>query len=301
MSRKHIAVPLLALLALILVLGMMAAPTLHAEGDGEDLVDPAPPPSDMPPNPYGAYFTLSLDHADKLHEAGARWTTLFLNWRDVESSPGQYNWRAWDVPLEAAASLGYDVVVTINGNPSWAADTACGPIRPEHLDDFATFIRKAVSRYSYSPFNVRYWAFYNEPDNSDAVNYGGILGGCWGYSWNPNAAPGAGGAAYANMLKHVYPAVKAANPNAYVVMGGLAYDYFTTDPDGGLFDPYFLTDVLKAGGAIISMRSISTTIPGLRTSTGSLRARIGTTVTSRSRPAGSPPKYTTQPVYASRL
>jgi len=51
------------------------------------------------------------------------------------------------------------------------------------------------------------------------------------------------------MLKHVYPAVKTANSNAYVVLGGLAYDYFTTDPGGGVFDPVFLDDILAAGGA----------------------------------------------------
>ena len=247
MSKKMASI-LFLLSLMLLIVGAAFAPIIFAEGGGEDLVDPAPPPPEMPSNPYGAYFDTSLAHADTLREADALWTTLFLNWRDVEASPGQYNWAAWDEPLGRAADLGYQVVITINGNPTWAADTACGPIREEHLDDFATFVRKAVERYSYPPYNVLYWAFYNEPDNSDMVNYGGILGGCWGYAWNPNAAPGAGGDAYASMLKHVYPAVKAANPNAYVVMGGLAYDYFTTDPGGGLFDPYFLTDVLEAGG-----------------------------------------------------
>ena len=251
MSKKHFSITLVLALATLLVVGMVSALTTFASGSGDDMVDPAPLPSGQPSNPYGVYLTASLAEEDKmmLREADALWTTLFLNWNAVEASPGQYDWSAWDVPLREAADLGYRVVITINGNPSWAADTACGPIREEHLDDFATFVRKAVERYSYPPFNVLYWAFYNEPDNSDVVNWGGYLGGCWGYAWNPNAAPGAGGAAYANMLKHVYPAVKAANPKASVVMGGLAYDYFTTDSFAGPFDPAFLDDVLKAGGA----------------------------------------------------
>jgi hypothetical protein len=49
------------------------------------------------------------------------------------------------------------------------------------------------------------------------------------------------------MLKYVYPAVKAANPKAYVVLGGLAYDYFT-GPEHGPFDAAFLDDILAAGG-----------------------------------------------------
>ncbi len=248
MSKKHVPLILFSALALLLAVGMISVSGAFADGVGVNLVDPTPPPPEMPANPYGAYFNPDLKHADKLREADALWITLFLHWRNVEPSPGQYNWAAWDEPLRQAAEMGYQVIVTVTGNPSWAAETGCGPIREDRLDDFATFIRKAVGRYSYPPFTVRYWAFYNEPDNSDAVNYGGILGGCWGFDYNPNAAPGAGGAAYANMLKYVYPAVKAANPDAYVAIGGLAYDYFTTDPGGGLFDPYFLTDVLDAGG-----------------------------------------------------
>jgi len=51
------------------------------------------------------------------------------------------------------------------------------------------------------------------------------------------------------MLEHVYPAVKAANPQAVVVFGGLAYDHFVSE-DGttGQFNPRFLNDVLEEGG-----------------------------------------------------
>ncbi len=239
------------LMFFLLLVGLIGAWPLYAmSGDtNQSLIDPATPPPEMPANPYGVWLAPSQEGGTTLREANALWTTLFLNWNHVERVQGQYDWSSWDTVLGKAAQAGYQVVVTINGNPSWAAETNCGPIDEDKLDDFATFVRKAVERYSYPPYNVLYWSFYNEPDNSDAVNYGSILGGCWGYAYNPNAAAGAGGAAYANMLKYVYPAVKAANPDAYVVIGGLAYDYFTTDPGGGIFDPYFLDDVLKAGGA----------------------------------------------------
>ena len=249
LRQTFVVFVLLALAAMVIVVAG-ASSVASAGGDTHDLVDPTPPPPDVPANPYGAYFTPRLLYGETLRDADALWTTIFLNWRDVEKTPSEYDWSKWDEALGRATDLGYQVVVTINGNPTWAAETSCGPIRQEYLDDFATFVRKAVERYSYPPFNVRFWAFYNEPDNSDAVNWGGYLGGCWGFAWNPNAAPGAGGAAYANMLKHVYPAVKAANPEALVVMGGLAYDWFTTDVDfPGIFDPWFLEDVVKAGGA----------------------------------------------------
>jgi hypothetical protein len=48
------------------------------------------------------------------------------------------------------------------------------------------------------------------------------------------------------MLAAVYPAVKAANPQAQVVFGGIAYDAFLEH--GGWFVRTFLDEVLQAGG-----------------------------------------------------
>ena len=238
---------------LLILAGMVFATATYANGDdsngqqGGIVIEPAPPPSSMPNNPYGVWLLPpNLEGGPKLREADALWTTIFLQWSSAEPSPGQYDWTEWDQVLGLAASQGYQVIATITGNPSWAAETGCGPIRGDRLDEFATFMRKAVARYSQPPYNVLYWSFYNEPDNSDSVNFS-WLGGCWGFAYHPNAARGAGGAAYANMLKHVYPAMKEANSKAFVVLGGLAYDYFT-EPDGGVFDPSFLDDLLAAGG-----------------------------------------------------
>ncbi len=244
---KKISYPLLFVFLAVLIAGAAVTPA-NALNLDDGIIDPAPPPTGFPTSPYGVWLYPDMKGSVKAREANALWTTLFLGWASVEQSPGQYDWSKWDSVLGQAASEGYQVVITVTGNPSWAADTMCGPIDEDHLDDFATFIGKAVERYSRPPYNVLFWSFYNEPDNSDAVNFS-WLGGCWGFAYNPNAAPGAGGKAYANMLKHVYPAVKAANPKAYVALGGLAYDYFTTDPGGGVFDPSFLDDILAAGGA----------------------------------------------------
>ena len=247
MKNRSFHIALWLVMMLFAFAGMVFASSASARGDDGGVIDPAPPPPEMPNNGYGVWLLPpDMDGGPKLREAGALWTTLFLSWSSAEPSPGEYDWSQWDAILGEAVDQGYQVIITITGNPSWAADTACGPIRPEHLDDFAAFIQKAVERYSRPPYNVLYWSFYNEPDNSDSVNFS-WLGGCWGFAYHPNAAPGAGGRAYANMLKHVYPAVKAANPEAFVVLGGLAYDYFT-EPDGGPFDPAFLDDILAAGG-----------------------------------------------------
>jgi hypothetical protein len=238
----------LTMIFLVVLAGIAITIPLSARGLNDGIIDPPPPPSDLPNNGYGVWLLPSMEGAERLSETDTRWVTLFLNWGHVEKTPGVYDWSSWDEALKKAANNGYNVILTVIDNPGWAADTTCGPIKPEHLDDFATFLNHAVARYSYAPYTVKIWSLYNEPDNSNAEDFV-WLGGCWGDAGNPKAAPGAGGTAYANMLKKVYPAIKSANPNTYVAMGGLAYDYFTTDPEHGVFDPLFLDDMLAAGAA----------------------------------------------------
>ena len=78
---------------------------------------------------------------------------------------------------------------------------------------------------------------------------------------SPNSAAGAGGAAYASLLKVVYPAVKAANPNAMLTLSGIAYDFFTYE--GAPSIPISWTTCWRQAGATTSMPStITTTTPG---------------------------------------
>ncbi len=79
---------------------------------------------------------------------------------------------------------------------------------------------------------INHWEFYNEPDAE--LGQGGYP------HW------GGAGDEYAQMLAAIYSPVKAANPNSQVLLGGLAYDWFSdTDPTGH-FDRQFLDDVLSA-------------------------------------------------------
>jgi hypothetical protein len=81
---------------------------------------------------------------------------------------------------------------------------------------------------------VRYFELYNEPDNADV---GHAESGGWGY-WGHN------GAGYAELLQTLHPVIHAANPQASLVLGGLALDWF--EEQGGPFDSQFLDDVLAA-------------------------------------------------------
>ncbi|MCP4167610.1 MAG: hypothetical protein GY759_17205 [Chloroflexi bacterium] len=207
-------------------------------------------PLSTPSDPFGVYVRAGgggILGVDEMVAAGARWANIHVHWSDVESTPGTYDWSTWDAILADAAAHNLQMIVTVNGNPSWAAATACGPITEAYQSDHAAFLAAAVARYSVAPYNVLHWSLYNEPDNADPVTYP-WLGGCWGGT-HPNHAEGAGGAAYAQMLSYVYPAMKAVNANVNVLMGGIAYDNWWIHPIWGPFDPNFLDDVLNAGGA----------------------------------------------------
>jgi hypothetical protein len=109
----------------------------------------------------------------------------------------------------------------------------------------------AVSRYSKPPFNVHYWELGNEPDKDpDLVEHQDDEFGCWG-DWDDEYY---GGRYYAEMLKVVYPAIKAADPQAQVVLGGLLLGCDPRVPDAcGTFPnadrpSHFLEGVLLNGG-----------------------------------------------------
>jgi hypothetical protein len=175
----------------------------------------------LPPFAIQMYGSIDASNGfTRVVESGAKWVRLPVLWRNIEpanTTPANYNWSALDASVQTATASDVHLILTIDYNPSWAAALESGPVyNPADLQEF---VGALVARYP----QVDYWEFYNEPD-----------------SLNRFANNGAG---YAAMLQSVYPVVKAANPNAKVVMGGVAMDWFIEN--GGLFDSNFLEEVLS--------------------------------------------------------
>lgn len=195
-----------------------------------------------------------INDANGLQEAkgaGMRWVRYnAIRWDLVQSAGPEtpYDWSAisWsEAELIDARSAGLEPIVVIRGTPSWAQKIpgySCGPINEEYLDEFATFVSAVVQRYKGPPYNVKFWELWNEPDVLpwDPVPPDSPYG-CWGD--NTDSTGYYGGGYYAQMLKQVYPAVKAADPEAQVLIGGLLYGYAHGRP---MF--LFLRGVLAAGG-----------------------------------------------------
>ena len=155
--------------------------------------------------------------------------------------------------LQNASGKGIQVVLIVRSTPEWARKIAgsgpsCGPISQDKLPAFGSFMHALVARYSVPPYNVKYWEMWNEPDFP--IITGDQIYGCWGDSSDAYY----GGGYYAEMLKAVYPQIKAADAQAQVLVGGLLLD---CDPRPGAgcatvghnaVQPKFLEGILRNNG-----------------------------------------------------
>ncbi len=202
-----------------------------------------------------AYQITASGGLDQISQTGTRWLRRnAVVWSDTEPNQGVRVWNLLagiEAELRNASSRGIQVIMIVRGTPTWAQKvpgSKCGPIRQDKFAAFGNFLRDLVSRYSSAPYNVKYWELWNEPDIDPAVVQSDSVFGCWG---DQNDAY-YGGGYYAEMLKVVYPQIKAADPQSQVVVGGLLLD---CDPRSacaavghGDKPPKFLEGILKAGG-----------------------------------------------------
>jgi hypothetical protein len=199
---------------------------------------------------FGVQIDGPLDEAQGLGlavSAGAQWLRYdAFDWDRIEpepTSPATYRWDQVDeAGLLRAIEKGLKIIAVVKYVPPWAQKvpgSACGPIHPQALYRFAAFLSALVTRYQAPPFNIRYWQLNNEPDAP--VWPGRTAYGCWGDQNDPYY----GGGYYAQMLKKAYPAIKAADPRAKVLIGGLLLDNPNESPKN---PARFLEGILRAGG-----------------------------------------------------
>ena len=174
---------------------------------------PAPPPLAITPlgtdtlaygfnvflvgNSGGANFNTRT--MGKVREAGFGWVRVQLQWSELEPSQGSYNTAPYDTIINAAANGGANVLVSVVKAPAWAAPSRPGAL-PENTAAFGRTMRYLAARYS---GRVQAWEVWNEQ------NLAGEVGGY------VDVAP------YFNTLQAGYTAVKAVDPGAIVLFGGL--------------------------------------------------------------------------------
>jgi hypothetical protein len=169
--------------------------------------------------------TLARDLGDD-QTVGARWIRTDVNWASVQQNGASaYDWTATDAVIRGALARGMQVLATIVYTPVWARPAGTSPTYAPDPSAYATFAAAAARHYA--AFGVHAFEIWNEENQVNA--------------WTP--APSA--PAYAALLKLAYPAIKAADPSATVVTGGLS----PTSSDGTNIAPVdFLQAVYAAGG-----------------------------------------------------
>jgi hypothetical protein len=144
---------------------------------------------------------------DTMQSLGVTQFRMFIPWRAVEASPDTYNWADVDKVIDAAEERGMAVLGAVTSTPTWASDvqdSAYGA--PRNPEDFGDFMGELAGRYGAGdgdPESARISAYeiWNEPQSF--------------VFWSPKPDP----AAYTELLKAGYTAVKEVDPTGTVVGG----------------------------------------------------------------------------------
>jgi VCBS repeat-containing protein len=175
------------------------------------------------------YTQAQTDRAlDLLKADGVDSVRILIPWKGVEASNDVWTWSAVDRMVNSANARNMSVIGILNSPPDWAmvpgSPSLGGP--PADPAEYAEFASMVATRYA---GKVDAYEVWNEPN--------------YYVFWQPT--PDA--AAYTEILKAAYTAIKTADPNAVVVAGGIA-----ATPDNGtqMVDAVrYVTEMYEAGAA----------------------------------------------------
>jgi Cellulase (glycosyl hydrolase family 5) len=149
---------------------------------------------------------------------GVHWIRVFANWSYLEPGPGVHaaNWFAEYDRLLDSLPKGTKVIMDLVSTPSWESGSSASNAPPRDPADYGNLLHFIAQRWA---GKVAAYEIWNEEDAP-----------LW---WAGGPDP----AAYTRLLQTAYTAVKSAEPNAAVVLGGLTGN-----------DYNFLQGVYQAGG-----------------------------------------------------
>jgi len=141
-----------------------------------------------------------------LGDLGARWVRVTANWAELERERGVRS--AWSLDqLDGAVrrnlAAGRRVVVSLYAAPQWASGSTYQYTPPRDVNDYARFAGFLAARYR--GLGVAGYEVWNEPNISRF----------WG--WRTPSAP-----EYVSLLRASFGALRAGDPAARVVFGGLS-------------------------------------------------------------------------------
>jgi hypothetical protein len=166
--------------------------------------------------------TSPIDAAYRDYEQ-QRWADLGLgiirrdmSWDALEPEPGRFDLGPVDTVLHAVQSVDAQLVALLDyGNPGYPPYSDDVQVPPDDPADFARFAAELATQRGDA---IRYYELWNEPNAG--VQF-----------WKPWEDP----VAYAALVAQTSPAIRAADPDAFVVLGGLFWPSLVFNTSGSDF------------------------------------------------------------------
>lgn len=139
---------------------------------------------------------------ETLKAVGAKYLRFAFGWDSIEEEPGNYNWGFWDKLVELAPQYGVTLIPYVCYTPQALGNTDSNDYwrePPKDLKSFGKFMSVIAKRYK---GKIKSWELWNEPDNQSY------------WLGTPDQ--------FAKMMIEGAKQVRAADPNAVVVLGGMA-------------------------------------------------------------------------------
>ncbi len=226
--KPFLSIIILLLTTSIFIIGC----TEQASPGGDDYTSPASVsiPSEILNSNFG--FLSATFNAPELEALGTKWDRPHPGpfiWGQIEETRGTYNWYAADQYVARAQQQSFAILGTIWPFASWdqagwdvddsepiVFEEEMGRSRhkPDNMEAYQEFVTALVERYDGDGIDdmpelelpIKYWEASNEPSMQDGFN-----------TFFDGSAED-----YLEILKATYQAVKAADPEAKVVQGGMA-------------------------------------------------------------------------------
>jgi hypothetical protein len=158
---------------------------------------------------------------------GLQWVRVDAGWSWIEPEAGNFDWAAMDQEVQSIEAAGMHADLIIDNAPAWAQTAAATEQwgEPASASAYGTFAGQVAARYG--PMGVNTYEIWNEEN--------------YQMFWYPAPNP----SLYTAMLKDAYAAIKAVQPDATVISGGLAPA--ADDSAGDIAPIEFLQDMYADG------------------------------------------------------
>lgn len=202
-----------------------------------------PPPTEEPAGRYfdspeygiQAFMFWKPDIAQRdlrlIKEMGFSWVKQGFAWRDIEPFEGaEPDWWKPDQVVDQVEAAGLQLLVRLDRQPFWSQEEEEPPLEnapPADPEEFGRFCGAMAERYQ---GRIAAYQVWNEPNLSRE----------WGGE-PPDPA------AYTELLRVCYEAIKEADPEAIVISAGLAPT--GTTPPAAMPDTQYLQEMYDAGAA----------------------------------------------------